>query len=77
MTARVARRQRPFAGRPKPSIGLVVAHSSTALPDPRGLANAEIAELEIEQRRRHDDEEYRAWLHAVIAEHERRGGGCL
>jgi hypothetical protein len=76
---RPTRRRRAFAGRPKPRAAastVLAAHSLTALPDPRGLANAEIAELEIDERRRRVDDEYRAWLDAVVAEYEHRGLHC-
>jgi hypothetical protein len=39
------------------------------LPDPAGLSNSELAEIEIDQRRRHDDER----LDNVMAELHRRG----
>jgi hypothetical protein len=43
------------------------------LPDPAGLSNSELAEIEFDQRRRHDDESYRRWLDNVMAELHRRG----
>jgi hypothetical protein len=47
--------------------------TATALPDPAGLSNDQLVEIELDQHAHATSEPYRQWFAEAMAEYARRG----
>lgn len=48
---------------------------TVTLPDPRGLSNEQLVEIELDQHAYDTSERYREWFGGAMAEYGRRGLG--